>query len=88
MLGKDGATSGPRTFTAREIEVAQEHGADTSDRGRSFYEHSADTLKHSQPIGSYAQGCPHCGKVVPDTYPQSIQATIIPPSTVNASPTT
>lgn len=66
MLGSNGATFGPSTFTAHELQVAEEHGADTSDRGRLFYEHNAEILKNSQPVGSYSQGCPRCGRVVPD----------------------
>lgn len=66
MLGTYGNTSGPSTFTARELQVAEEHGADTSDRGRLFYEHNGEILKSSPPVGSYSQGCSHCGKVVPD----------------------
>ena len=66
MLGSNGPTFGPGTFTACELQVAREQGADTTNRGRTFYEHNAEILKLSQPVGSYAQGCSHCGKVVPD----------------------
>ncbi len=66
MIGKWGETFGPSTFTARELEVAEEHGADTMDRGRMFYEYKAEILQSSRPVGSYSQGCPGCGRVVPD----------------------
>ena len=66
MLGRYGLTFGPSTFTARELQAAEEHGADTADRGRMFYEHHAEILQSSQPVGSYSQGCSQCGKVVPD----------------------
>ena len=71
MLGRDGDTFGPTAFTVKELEVAAAHGADVKDRGGTFYEHHADILKHSQPVGSYSQGCPRCGRVVPDQMPQT-----------------
>ena len=61
-----GETYGLVAFTAREREVAGEHGASTNDPGRLFYEHFADVLKKSQPVGSYSQRCPGGGTVVPD----------------------
>ncbi len=66
MLDGFGKTLGPGTFTARELQVAEEHGANTTDRGRLYYANAAEILQTSQPVGSYSQGCPHCGTVVPD----------------------